>query len=98
MDVPAVASDLQQCGSGSIPRAQFTTWSFLMSSTFPQPDKITAALGLMVTSLQLLDEAEAPADVGAHLDLAIHRLRALIAERVHSAHSVQADSNSTAAR
>jgi hypothetical protein len=26
-------------------------------------------------ALQLLDDANAPADIGAHLDLAVHRLR-----------------------
>lgn len=32
------------------------------------------ALGKMREALDLLDEAQAPADVGAHLDLAIVRL------------------------
>lgn len=32
------------------------------------------ALALMRTALVLLDEADAPADIGAHLDLAICRL------------------------
>jgi len=33
------------------------------------------ALALMERALSLLDEAEGPADVGAHLDLAINRLK-----------------------
>lgn len=33
------------------------------------------ALELMTDALVALDETELPADVGAHLDLAIHRLR-----------------------
>jgi hypothetical protein len=33
------------------------------------------ALRLMTEALALLDEAEAPADIGAHLDLAICRLQ-----------------------
>ena len=32
------------------------------------------ALALMIDALRLLDQAEAPADIGAHLDLAICRL------------------------
>ena len=32
------------------------------------------ALALMIDALRLLDEGEAPADIGAHLDLAICRL------------------------
>lgn len=35
----------------------------------------TAALGHMEQALELLDRLEGPDDVGAHLDLAIHRLR-----------------------
>ena len=33
------------------------------------------ALELMTEALLVLDETALPADVGAHLDLAIHRLR-----------------------
>jgi hypothetical protein len=36
------------------------------------------ALRLMTNALQLLDEAECSADVGAHLDLAICRLKDLL--------------------
>ena len=52
-----------------------------MKSPSSQTERIRAALDLMVTSLQILDEAEAPADAGAHLDLAIHRLRMAIEEQ-----------------
>jgi hypothetical protein len=37
-------------------------------------DRLGYALSLMKDALHLLDEAEAAPDVGAHLDLAIHRL------------------------
>lgn len=43
----------------------------------PHPSKETPlveALQLMQRALTLVDEAEGPADVGAHLDLAIARL------------------------
>ena len=33
------------------------------------------ALGLMEQALKLLDDHEGPNDAGAHLDLAVHRLR-----------------------
>jgi hypothetical protein len=33
------------------------------------------ALNLMLQALKLLDKNEGPPDVGAHLDLAIHRLQ-----------------------
>ena len=36
------------------------------------------ALSLMETALSLLDRTERALDVGAHLDLAIHRLKDLI--------------------
>jgi hypothetical protein len=35
---------------------------------------MTESLELIVTALNLLDEAEAPGDIGAHLDLARERL------------------------
>ena len=38
------------------------------------------ALALMERALGLLDATECPADVGAHLDLAIHRLKDWLAE------------------
>lgn len=36
------------------------------------------ALALMEKALELLDEAQAPPELGAHLDLATSRLRSLI--------------------
>jgi hypothetical protein len=39
-----------------------------------QLDRMRQALDLMTEALRLLDEARAPAQVGAHLDLAIVRL------------------------
>ena len=41
-------------------------------------DQLTRPLHLMIEALELLDDMDAPADVGAHLDLAIHRLRQVI--------------------
>ncbi len=40
-----------------------------------------AALQLMEEALELLDQCDAPADIGAHLDLAIQRLRCLVSAR-----------------
>jgi hypothetical protein len=39
-----------------------------------QEQQLRNALSLMRNALQLLDESECPAEVGAHLDLAICRL------------------------
>lgn len=38
-------------------------------------DRPVRALNLMKEALRLLDDAEAAADIGAHLDLAIQRLQ-----------------------
>jgi hypothetical protein len=38
-------------------------------------EHLTKALGLMTTALKILDEEKAAGDIGAHLDLAIERLR-----------------------
>ena len=47
--------------------------------TSNQPTQMMrAALDHLESSLQLLDEADAPAEIGAHVDLAIHRLRAAL--------------------
>jgi len=43
--------------------------------------EMTLALDLMSEALDLLDRSEAPAHIGAHLDLAIEQLRAEIAGR-----------------
>jgi len=40
--------------------------------------KLKQALHSMEAALQLLDEADAPADLGAHLDMAICRLNELL--------------------
>lgn len=45
----------------------------------PTP-KLHAALDHLEGSLQLLDDADAPAEIGAHVDLAIHRLREVLAK------------------
>ena len=37
-------------------------------------DQLQQSLGLLRTALQLLDEAEAPAQIGAHVDLAANLL------------------------
>ena len=57
-----------------------------MSTHYPQPAAggamnsssghgVAEALDLMARALALLDASEAPADAGAHLDHAMHRLR-----------------------
>jgi hypothetical protein len=53
-------------------------------------EAIGKALSYMEVALELLDEAEAPADIGAHLDLALCRLREVVgdAERHVSVASV----------
>ena len=43
-----------------------------------EPSPLAQALELMRSALELLDEANAPADLGAHLDLAICRLEEVI--------------------
>ncbi len=43
-----------------------------------EPSPLTRALDLMRSALELLDEANAPAELGAHLDLAICRLEAIL--------------------
>lgn len=40
--------------------------------------KLESALSALTEALRLLDEVAAPADVGAHVDLAIHRLQDVI--------------------
>ena len=40
-----------------------------------EQQQLLSALGHMETALKLLDEVDAPADIGAHLDLALCRLR-----------------------
>ena len=38
-------------------------------------ERLLEALHLMTSALNILDQEKAPGDVGAHLDLAIERLR-----------------------
>lgn len=45
------------------------------------PGGISRALELMEAALAILDEAQAPADIGAYLDLAIHRLKVELAKK-----------------
>lgn len=40
-----------------------------------EADPLGRALRLMMEALALVDSSGAPADIGAHLDLAIHRIR-----------------------
>ena len=41
-------------------------------------DPLSRALQLLQSALELLDQADAPADIGAHLDLTIVRVRELL--------------------
>jgi hypothetical protein len=50
------------------------------SETSGQQDLLTDALRHLQSALDLLDEAAAPAQIGAHVDLAIHQLGSLLAE------------------
>ena len=50
------------------------------SETSGQHDLLTDALSLLQSALELLDEAAAPAQIGAHVDLAIHQLGSLLPE------------------
>ena len=50
--------------------------SGINATTLPEVhDPMTEALSFMVSALDLLDSANAPGEIGAHLDLAIHCLR-----------------------
>lgn len=44
-----------------------------------QTHKLESALSRLRSALELLDQAEAPAQIGAYVDLAIHQLEAAIA-------------------
>ena len=52
----------------------------MRSETSGQQDLLTDALSLLQSALELLDEAAAPAQIGAHVDLAIHQLGSLLPE------------------
>ena len=43
-------------------------------------DAIETVIALVTEALAQLDAMEAPADIGAHLDLALHRMRATISK------------------
>lgn len=51
-----------------------------MTEALQQPDELRAALAeareLVVRAVAILDEAGAPSDIAAHLDLALHRMAA----------------------
>lgn len=49
------------------------------------------ALAQMKHALTLLDEADAPADIGAHLDLAIARLETLMSSEPEALRKLSAD-------
>jgi hypothetical protein len=51
------------------------------------------ALASLQSALELLDRASAPAQIGAHVDLAIHDLCAAVAALPRSNASVQIDRN-----
>lgn len=50
------------------------------ASLSTEQEKLEKALSCMQSALQLVDDADAPADIGAHLDLAICRLKELLAQ------------------
>ena len=66
--------------SGAIVRVEWGMTAPL-SNREPSP-LLTVALSSMRNALQLLDDAEAPGDIGAHLDLAIVRLEEVIGPTV----------------
>ncbi len=52
----------------------------------PQPAisvKLIAAQRYMTAALELLDEVNAPSDIGAHLDLSLQRLKADLDDHHH---------------
>jgi hypothetical protein len=57
---------------------------------FPAQDrKLHDALGFMERALQLLDDSGCSADVGAHLDLAICRLREVLPDSGAGPHAAE---------
>ena len=52
----------------------------MKSETNGQQALLADALGLLQSALDLLDEAAAPAQIGAHVDLALHQLGSLLEE------------------
>lgn len=59
-------------------------------SNAKRPDEITA-LALMEEALQILDDVDAPGEIGAYVDLAICRMRELVVGKLDA--SGGADSN-----
>lgn len=51
-------------------------------SNFNREKSLTSAADHLRTALQLLDSVEAPANIGAHVDLALHQLHAELVNRV----------------
>ena len=54
--------------------------AIVRSETSGQHHLLADALSLLQSALDLLDEAAAPAQIGAHVDLAIHQLGSLLPE------------------
>lgn len=54
-------------------------------------EALEKARSYMEVALELLDQSDAPADIGAHLDLALNRLQAVVESR-------ERDSNSSSGR
>jgi len=51
-------------------------------------DPRSGAMHLLTLALQLLDESDAPADIGAHVDLAITRLSEVMGQSGETAKKV----------
>lgn len=48
---------------------------------FPGAEEaIATAIALVTEALERLDAVEAPADIGAHLDLALHRMKSTVTQ------------------
>lgn len=60
----------------------------MAQATFPtKSESLERALLYMQCALQLLDDADAPAEIGAHLDLAICRLQLIAPDAAAGARS-----------
>jgi hypothetical protein len=51
-------------------------------------DPRLGAMHFLTLALQLLDESDAPADIGAHVDLAISRLSEVLGQSGQASHQV----------
>lgn len=56
---------------------------FATGKNAPAPEKCAEALDLMEKALLLIDHHDGPHDVGAHLDLAVSRLKEWIEQGGH---------------